>query len=337
MLDELTTPRDTGYLPSGEPTVTDYRYGGVTGIDDEELSDGTGQYWRAYLPDFQPQSDGFFDCMGCVSFSKMYVAATLANRKYPRELLNLSDRFLVQMSGTRVTGNDTSSVNTAFRRFGSPPEYGWPFPHGEVTWPVYYQQPPLTVVRTGAQFNDDWRLLYDYAYQPTPHMMMELLKYSPLQVFIRAYGRRDDATGIYPRIEGRINHAVMLWGYDYGVCWYIYDTYKPAIKKLAWDTIFEDTVVRHSLNKRTMAPPIQENYLYQQVAGKDETNVHGGFGLAIGNVLFVDEVAKVLSSYIVRNNGIITGRTGTLTKAQWNEVPKKNFKGDTLPNEATNP
>lgn len=336
MLDEFITPRDTGYRPS-VLTVTDYRYSGITGIVDEELSDGTGLYWRPYLPDFQPQSNGFFDCLGCVSFSKMYIVATLGNRKYPSEQLNLSDRFLAMMSGTTFAGNDTANVNNAFRRFGSPPEFGWPFPPGTVTWPIFYQKPSLGAIRAGQQFLDDWNLQYDYAFQSTADRMVEMLKYSPLQVFIRAYGRRDDVTNIYKRIEGRINHAVMLWGYEYGKCWYIYDTYQNAIKKLAWDYIFEDTIVRHSLNKRSMAPPIQENYYYEQVAGKDEVDVHGGFGLAIGNVLYVDDVAKLLSSWMIRNNGIVAGRTGTLTKAEWAEIPKKDLRGATLPDDATNP
>ena len=335
-LDVLTTPRDTGYQPS-ELTVTDYRYGAMTGIVDEKLSDGSPRYWQTYLPIFEAQSNGQFDDMGCVSRSKLNVIETLGNRKYPEEKHDLSDRFLAMMSGTTVTGNSAVAVNKGYRRFGVPPEFMWPFPQGEVTWPMYYQRPPDSVIRTATKFLDKWSVQHDYTYRNDPDRLIEMLRYSPLQVFVRAYGRRDDATDIYQRIEGRINHAIMLWGYEYGKYWLIYDSYRPAIKKLAWNYIFEDFVVRHSLTKRVMTPPIQENYLYQQVAGRDETDVKGGFALAIGNVLYVDEVAKLLASWMVRNNGITSGRTGTLTRAEWNEIPKKNLKGATLPNDATNP
>jgi len=325
--------RDRGLRPSPF-SVTDYRFLGVTGIAGEVLEE-SGQY-DEWLPKFQPQSQPFFDDMACVSHSACYICSTLKKRKYGLDD-DHADRFLAQMSGTKPWGNYLSNVVNAAKKFGICEEVVWPIPP-HTTWTEYYAEPSWAAKRAAAEMPKNYLIRYEWVQENwrngtvEPKTLMEALKYGPVQICVRAWGRTNDQ-GIHTRIAGETNHAVMLYGYEEGKYWKIFDSYLPAKKKLAWD-YYIDSALKISLDKISMSKVLNENYLYQQVQGEGETNVHGGFALAIGQVLYVDDLSKILASWEVRNNGNTAGKTGTLTKAEWLAIPKKNLKGVDMPVDA---
>lgn len=265
--------------------------------------------------------------MSCVSFSCLNVIETLMRRKYAQEV-NYSDRFLAQVSGTRPTGNTFVNVIGAIRKLGSPPEPLWPYPQN-ASWLTYYAEPSLMAKKAASQVPKDWLIRYEWVMENwrtetyDNETLMEALKYGPLQIAIRAYGPAN-AEGIHTRITGQTNHGVMLMGYEEGKYWKIFDSYLPAVKLLAWD-YYIDAALKISIQPNIMPATVSENYLYQLVEGI------GGFALAIGNVLYIDEPGKLLASWLVRNNGVTSGKTGTLTQAQWDSLPHKNLKGESIP------
>lgn len=308
-----------GFIPHTS-RYTDYKFGGISGIADAPLvQDGQ---WDAWLPTFEPQSEatptGEFDAMACVSFSALNCLETLFNRKYSFDK-NYSDRFLAKMSGTTPNGNDFSTVADTIQSAGDVPETEWPYPP-DASWQTYYADIPENVKTDALALPAQWNIQYEYLPDHLPATLKDALRYGPLQVAIYAYG--SEVNGIYQRVDAEANHGIELYGYEDGLCWKVFDHYLQATKRLAWDYRF-DAALRYSLNEKA-AMPLTENCLYQLVEGL------GGFALAIGDALYIDDTAKILASWAVRNGGNTAGKTGTLTQAQWDSYPHKNLKGETV-------
>jgi hypothetical protein len=66
---------------------------------------------------------------------------------------------------------------------------------------------------------------------------------------------------------------------------------------------------------------IKNNTLVQLVQGG------GNFGLFLDNKIIIDDIAKVLAVWEVRNNGNTGGMTKALTLEEWDKYPKINLKG----------
>jgi hypothetical protein len=56
----------------------------------------------------------------------------------------------------------------------------------------------------------------------------------------------------------------------------------------------------------------------------------GGFALGLDGRLIIDDVAKILASWEVRNNGDTKGMTKAVRQAEWDSVPHINLKGESI-------
>jgi len=68
---------------------------------------------------------------------------------------------------------------------------------------------------------------------------------------------------------------------------------------------------------------LKENHLYQLV----DPNSDGGFGIAVGGKFIVDDLAKLLATFEVRNDGDTRGKTVAIPSEKlWNSIPHYNLK-----------
>ena len=310
--------KNLGFL-SAPPKPTDYRFGSVTGIVGEILQlDGQ---WDASLPDYEPQYFSnkvgtqtiVYDTLGCVSFSALNCIEALMMKKFNR-VENYSDRFTAKISGTTDKGNYLYKVGDSIRKDGLVRETTWP--SNAVTRTEYYADIPVNIVGQAKLFLSEYKVQYEFVWDD-PSALMEALKYTPLQVAICSYGLNE--AGLIKSANEQANHAVMLYGFEPGQYWKIYDSYDNKYKRYTWDLKFQG-VLKYNIEENVPMPNLNENYLYQLIEG------HGGFGLFVGGKLLVDDLAKILASWAVRNNGRLEGTTGVLTLAEWNATPKYNLK-----------
>ncbi|MFA5350291.1 MAG: hypothetical protein WC357_03035 [Candidatus Omnitrophota bacterium] len=297
-------------------------FGGISGITGEELViDGN---WEIWLPPLEIQANEWLETMSCVSFAIANAIETILNRKYSLDR-NYSDRALAKMSGTKRTGNEMSVVaNTA--QNGLLTESQWPFDRMDIkTWDEFYKEIPTDILVKAKDFTEEFELQWEWVFSGDIENIKKALKYSPLAVAIYAYTAQD-ANGYYTRTESWPNHLVLLYGYEDGKCWWIYDSYKNCFKKLAWDFKFGAKIKFNLIRINELMPKynFENNTLLQLVEGT------GGFGLYLDGKLFVDDLDKILASWLVRNSGNTSGMTRAVTNEIWESLPKFNLKGDEI-------
>jgi len=191
--------------------------------------------WDMYLPAVEVQKKGSVETMACVSFSCNNVLETLAKRKYDEDW-NKSDRFLAKMSNTTRRGNAMKKVIDTVRHYGAIDEERWSFDENIIkTWSQYYSTINKNTRIWAKEFLDRSEVQYDTIFNRHPQAMMEALKYSPIWVAGYAWGKGND--GLY-HSWGGANHAFMIYGYEEGKYWKVYDSYSPYKKCLAWDFKF---------------------------------------------------------------------------------------------------
>jgi len=72
---------------------------------------------------------------------------------------------------------------------------------------------------------------------------------------------------------------------------------------------------------------LKENHLYQLV----DPESSGGFGIAIDGKLIIDDTAKILATFQMRNDGNTIGKTIAVpTKTMWNTIPHYNLKMEVI-------
>lgn len=294
-----------------EPRPKDFRFGAFTVLPKDVLVDDGN--WSAYLPVYEAQLLPKFDTMACVTFSALNCLETLIKRKYNREE-NFSDRFTATMSGTTREGNFVYKVADSIRNDGVVSEMDWPTLSG-FTFDDYYSLITPEIKETGQQSKEKYNFAYEYVEKKD---FIELLRYSPLQVGIKAYGVTVD--GVYQKIDGSANHMVTLYQAKENEHWLIYDHYDKAFKPLAWDYLFP-FAVRWDVQMVEKTPmTIPQNALIQLVEHP------GGFGMFLNGKIIVDDFDKLQLSWVMRNTDF--GNKICLTKEQWNKYPKCNLKGE---------
>lgn len=302
----------------------DWKFGGITGIENEVLVyDGQ---WDLWLPPLELQRNDYFETMACVSFASANAIETLLNRKYGADR-DYSDRALAKMSGTKKTGNEMSKVANTIRELGLMLERYWPFDREQIkTWDEFYEEIPADILAKADVFLEEYDITWEWVFSTDPEKIKEALKYAPLATAIYAYPP-SDANGYLTRIEAWPNHLVLLYGYEDGKCWKIYDQYKNCYKKCAWDFNFGAKIKFNITKKSETTMPkynFDNNTLVQLVEGE------GGFGLFLEGKLMVDDLAKILASWLVRNNGVLTNKVRAVTKEVWDSFPKINLKKEEI-------
>ncbi len=302
------------------PRGTDFVAGGITGITGEVLVPSGD--WTPYLPDYEPQSFSnqfgqqtvSYDTLACVTFSAFNCIEALFRVKFNR-IENFSDRFTAKISGTTETGNYLYKVWDSIRHDGVVREFD--YRNDALTREDYYKEIPPDLVTKAKTVLSDYKIQYEFLYGGEDEIMSALEK-APLQIAIQHRGDLQ-ANGTIKSYNDVGAHAVMLYGYEKGVYWKIYDHYDNKFKKYAWDLKFF-SVLRPNLEKAMPTLPHATNTFLQLVEAP------GGFGLVIDDKLIVEQRWELLASALVRNNGTLTGKVVPVKKDVWSLYKHVNLK-----------
>ena len=135
--------------------------------------------WEMHLPEFERQGN----TTGCVSFSRLNCAETLAKREGLS--LNLSDRHLFVLSGTTKAGNNLNAVSEAFRTLGIVREEFFPWKSEMLEDQSAYWQEIFDTSSIPA----DARRFFggNHSWIKEKEAMKSALAFSPLQIAIPIY------------------------------------------------------------------------------------------------------------------------------------------------------
>ena len=307
------------------PRVSDWRFGGFTAMEYQVLQH-TGQ-WKAFLPNNEKQhaiEQWKFDSQGCVSFSALNCLEIMFKKRYGRSI-NFSDRFLAKVSGTTTRGNWLYRVADAIREYGVVNEVEWLFNpvdqdgDGDFDWDDFYKEIPEEILRKGKASLELYDFHYEWVDITSAIDKMYALRFSPLQITVPYPSQRDAINGIIHTDKWQSNHALTLVGYKEGKYWLVFDHYAPFTKKLAWDYPIDKMAMRFNIKEKTMKKPnLKQNALVFEAEGA------GRAGLFIDDKIVVDDLAKILMQYEIRNKG--EHNTVNLTTAQFDLFEHVDFK-----------
>jgi len=345
--------RNTGVLPiiGALPTNKSYINGIISGVPYEEIL--LSMLWKQYRSTGEKQHSLYFDSRGCVSFSfnngveeginflkqTGILTDEVVNSLLPNsndqalfwEFFNdngeadLSDRGLAKLSDT-----DLYNGNSLFRVFDigkdfALPERVWGYPREQRTpvfdWDDFYKDIPVELVEKYSQvFFSVFKITGEF-FSPSLDNIKKHLKQAPIQI---ASGWCPD-WGVRTPIRAcdRHNeHATVIDGLTANDDYEDYDTYNPFGKVLAKDYKIDGALkIIVSIKELTINKMIvKENYLYQLVEGV------GGFALGLNGKLIIDDLAKILASWSVRNNGFTAGKVLAVSQKDWDSVDHYNLK-----------
>lgn len=254
-----------GYKKS-KPSYKDHKFGGLTALKGDPLTDG---HWLKYVPTNEDQDKGF-PTFACTDFAGTNVFEILLNFEIANNLLetdklqwlkdngyidsngkvNFSDRFTAITSNTDPSsGNDPHKVAETIRKVGLIPESSLPYDSTITSSSTFYSPKPMTqdLLDKADKFLDIFGTGYDDVY-PTPELLKEALKYSPLSIAVKAWFPRGDKYYFPDNLP--YNHDCVLLDYEDGQFWWIYDSYESNLKKVEWNSIFDEPL-RYQIGKPT--------------------------------------------------------------------------------------
>lgn len=299
----------------------------------------SGNY-TTYIPKWESQIGLYGDTMACVSFSALDCIETIFQCyfkyysiidifKDEHQDINFSDRFIAKLSGTTRKGNYFTKVGDAIRHYGLIEEKLWNFPYRQrdpvFGWDEYYSEISEDLIEKGKKILEYFEIKYQLV--PINNIdIKEQLKYGPLQISYKTSSPQED--GVYQKVEPYHcgNHAIMIYnkrndGIIEGLDHYERDGYGHI--KFASDYEFGYWGLQYYIiPKINNMKQLQNGTLYQLVEGE------GGFAVAIDEALFIDDLAKILATWEVRNKG--KGKTDTLTLEEWNSFEHYNLKREKI-------
>ena len=200
--------------------------------------------WDDFLPTAELQAL-YMEPSACVTFTTLNAVEVL-ERKIFGQANNWSDRFLANISGTQVLGNDPHTVAETLRKKGVVFEQDWPYTPDINTWAKYYATIPFDI-ETQGQVKFRGKYAFGHQWVGTDPTSMKLaLQQSPLGVDVDAWPLKDE-NGLYHRNRPS-NHYCLVYGYNPGRYWKVFDTYDHTHKKLTWDYGFS-MVKQYTLDK----------------------------------------------------------------------------------------
>jgi hypothetical protein len=181
--------------------------------------------WEMFLPLFETQKN----TTGCVSFSRLNCAETLAKREGLS--FNLSDRHLFVLSGTTKSGNNLNAVSEAFRTLGIVREEYFTWKEGQLEDPSGHWQEIFDTSLIPA----DARRYFggNHSWVNGKENMKSALAFSPLQIAIGVGETYGDDLIKNPK-EITAYHCIMLY-YISDKGYHIYDSVIKATQILAPD------------------------------------------------------------------------------------------------------
>ena len=236
----------------------DFFLGGFRSAPFEVLQE-SGQ-WDEFLPPIEIQHNKIFDSYNCTGYGTLNALEFLMQRKFGKSI-NFSERYTGICAGTYPPGNDPQTVITSIRGSGLIEEISLPFTSfdTDMTLVEYYSPKPMEdyLTKKGKKFLEEYTIQHDWVYQlgeeASPEKLKNSLKSSPLGVSVNAWNKEGE---LYVKEKGsRDNHWTLLFGYEDGKFWKIYDSYEDNIKHLAWDYDFGFVkryyISRNAVEKKT--------------------------------------------------------------------------------------
>jgi hypothetical protein len=317
------------------------QYGGMTTVEDVVIfPNGVAEF----LPDFVEQSSLYFPTNICVSQSMASDVATcmhslIAYGMTPDNLQWLKDegyfingkiKFNARALAI-ISGTDPKIGNSGPRVFGAIEKYGlaawskWPFDLRERDTKInnkdnYWNgfNVPQAVIDQGKEFLKRFVVTSEWVYIDK---WSEVEKKGALQAYVNAWHERNGK--YYNPSPGKTNHAIEQISAELQD---IFDSFSPSVKIIESLGDFHPWMLKINLRERakTMSIKITNNTLIFTVG-------HGGvFGLYLDNRIIVDDVAKILAMWMMRNNGNTFGQTRTLTQEDWDKFPKTDLKNNAI-------
>ena len=212
--------------------------------------------WNAFEPQAELQRDAYGDTYACVSFSCNNVHEFLHNKLYG-VALNKSDRFLAIGSGTvRGQGNSKSTVAEWNRTNGFVLEQFCPY-DSNTTLDQFYSPINQDLKAQGFLALNTYLFGYKWLQDNSPANLKLGLTYSPVQVDVEGQ-YAFNAKGYVINGGGAYCHEVMIFGYEDGVCWYLFDSESLQWLKFDWGFKFGSPMI-HSLTRKPMPILYKQN------------------------------------------------------------------------------
>lgn len=232
-----------------EITEEDYIFGGFNLPLKVLQPDGQ---WDLFLPKKELQTRNGFESMNCSCYGTLNALETLYKRLYGREI-NKSERYIGVMAETTPQGNSPQKViETIRKQAGLIDESLLPFSNDIDTWDKYYYPNPMTnyYIRKGKKWLEQYKIKHEWVFsfytQNKIEKLKQALQFSPLGVSVCLWFLEED--GLYHKGNISDDHWLMLYGYEEGKFWKVFDHYDNTFKKMSWDYDFE-FAKRYSLEK----------------------------------------------------------------------------------------
>ena len=207
-----------GFLPD-KIASEDYIFGGKQITDFPMNADGQ---WDEYLPENELQSKNNLETMNCTAYGTLNCIEILLNAKYNIKE-NFSERYIGVLAETLPQGNSPHKIAETIRKIsGLIKESLLPFNDGINTWEGYYNPNPMTsfLQKEGQKFLEQFEFKHEWV-TSNENELKKALKLSPLGVSVHAWIKEGNyyvkPQGYYP------NHWCMLYGYEEGKFWKIFD------------------------------------------------------------------------------------------------------------------
>lgn len=212
--------------------------------------------WTEWLPKAELQSRPGLETQNCTVYGTLNAIETLLDFRNG-EKKNFSDRYVGIVAETTPFGNSPHKVAETIRKVsGVINEDLLPFSSEIESWEDYYSPKPMptSYKRKGELWLKDWDFGHDWVFRPWDSLkkkqekMMEALKCSPLGVSVLAWKERNGL--FYKNPDEDDTHWCMLYKYELGKKWFVYDHYEKVRKELEWDYNF-GFAKRYSLMRKS--------------------------------------------------------------------------------------
>jgi hypothetical protein len=247
MPDEI---KQYGYI-ADEIQDSDYILGGLNLPTEVLREDGQ---WDLFLPEIEIQRNEKYETFNCTSFGTLNCLETLFKRLFGEER-NWSERYVGICAGTNpaLGGNSPQKVIETIRKdCGLLNDVVLPMNDADTLEEYYSPNPiPWLMKEFGRKFLEEYRIGHEWLWRDSQrenkiNCLKDALQYSPLGCAVCAWEKDG---GLYVKPTGaEDNHWCLIFGYDDGKYWKIFDSYDSTIKFLDWNYNFE-RVKRYHLEK----------------------------------------------------------------------------------------
>lgn len=209
---------------------------GAVGALPKEMLQPDGQ-WDDYLPIYEPQAEQY-ETWGCTCWGTENQIEIYMKRKFDFEP-NYDERF--PYNGINITppGANPQNVYEFIRDNGLLNNRPLPATYEEFCLP----RPPSIVEKNEAkQWLVKYELRHQWLFYPTANLahkqaqLVDELKSSPIGISVVAWKERN---GLYCKEIGEPDtHWCVVYGYEIGAYWKVFDSYDHSMKRLEWDYDF---------------------------------------------------------------------------------------------------